>query len=287
MVLNAEFIAITLSFLCAMTSSFTSLILKKYSSFGAINSNLIRLSSAAFFFLLLSIPYIFTEDFWQVIPVLHWLIIAIIIGLAIGDTLYIKSLHYIEISRATAIASIYPLFVGLWGYYMGENMKITRIIGIFLIIMSIWFSTNFSIRKLPEIGVLYALATALSWSIGIILVKMYIDNLNVILANALRYPFIIPFMLIRYLFDKGELYNMKRIPRKTFFMLVLSGILTVISNIMMVFSLQIADASLVSPIIATQPVQTTILAYLLIKEKVSSRVLFSILLLVLGTIILF
>ena len=285
--LGTRLIAIILSFLCATTSSFVSLILKKYSGYGALNANLIRLTATSIFFIILSIPYIASPNvFIEVFPVLAWLIIAIIVGLAIGDTLYIKSLQYIEISRATAIASVYPLFIGFWGYFAGEDITIYRLTGIFMIIISIWLSTNFSFRKIPEKGVVYALATAIAWSIGIILVRLYIDDLNIIVANALRYPFVIPFMLIKYFLDKGDKNRIFNVSRRALGMLILSGGLTVVSNIMLVYSLQIAEASLVSPIVATQPIQTSILAYILMREKISLRVVISIILLTFGTIVL-
>ncbi|OYT30553.1 MAG: hypothetical protein B6U94_06580 [Thermofilum sp. ex4484_79] len=284
--LHENFIAVALSFVCAVLNSFGALVLKKCTHFGAFESNFIRLSVTTLIFILLSIPYATKDEINRILPVLIWLALAVIIGLAIGDTFYIKSLQYIGVTRTAAISSVYPLFVGIWGYFAGEKITIFRTLGIFLIVASIWLSTNFSFNRCPETGVILSLGAAVSWAIGIVLIRTYIGGLNVIVANAMRYPFAIPFMLLLLMVNKDKFSNLRKMPREDYIMLTFSGVLTVVSNILFVYSLQIAEASLVSPIVATQPILTSLLAYAILKENINCRVWLSVFLLMVGTILL-
>ena len=107
-----------------------------------------------------------------------------IIGLGLGDTLYMVSLKLMGVSRAVPITCTYPLFNILWAVLLiGEKLTLFRVLGALIIFSGIWLlsygkgnshgegQSRFLFR-----GLLAALVTAILWSISIALMGIAVNE---------------------------------------------------------------------------------------------------------------
>lgn len=246
--------------------------------------NILRSTFALILFWIFSIPFINPIEIHKAINVLPGLALAIFIGMAIGDTCYIQSLKYIKVSRATAIASIYPLFITAWCYLLREEITWNKLLGALLMILAVWIASkekalvskdNVANENIIK-GTIFALLTALFWAIGISLVRIFIDEVNVMLINAMRYPFVIVPLLLYNLLTKRKIKDLICLPKRVYLFTFLAGLFTVFSNGLLCLSLQLMEASLASPIFSSQPVLTTLLAVIILKEKPTISIIVSV-----------
>ncbi len=253
--------------------------------------NLLRILFAIFFFWIFSLPSLNESELRIAFSVLPGLILAIILGITIGDTLYIKSLKFIEVSRATVISSIYPIFVTLWGYFLGENITFYRLMGTIIMIFAVWLASKSESSGITKgdlsKGVSLAILAAFMWSLGIILVRIFIDNANVFLINALRYPFaVLPLFTYFIIFSKSSFTQIFKVEKRVFVEILITGFYTALANGLLCLSLQLVEASLASPIFSLQPILTSILAVIVLKERLSLSLIISIVLATIGMWIL-
>ncbi|HUE75196.1 MAG TPA: GRP family sugar transporter, partial [Chloroflexota bacterium] len=124
------------------------------------------------------------------------LLTSMVFGLALGDTLYFRSMHLIGVSRAMPISASYPLLTTLIaGPLLGEAIGGRTLIGVVLVIAGVYLvAVPSKSRDRPVesqssgLGVGLALAASVCWSISTILMKPALDDIDAIVANAMRLP---------------------------------------------------------------------------------------------------
>jgi DME family drug/metabolite transporter len=108
-------------------------------------------------------------------------VISGLIGLGIGDTLYMVGLKSVGVSRAVPLASTYPLFSLLWAtFLLGQPVTLSAFLGALSILLGILLlsrgkdkSTNSAAdNKLWRRGIVLSLATAVVWSVSITLMDV-------------------------------------------------------------------------------------------------------------------
>ncbi|MEM3153470.1 MAG: DMT family transporter, partial [Candidatus Bathyarchaeia archaeon] len=66
-----------------------------------------------------------------------------IIGLGLGDTLYMNSLEILGVARAVPITCTYPLFSLVWAFlFAGETITLPVVFGTVAIVFGIWLLTS-------------------------------------------------------------------------------------------------------------------------------------------------
>jgi DME family drug/metabolite transporter len=65
-----------------------------------------------------------------------------IIGLGIGDTLYMVGLNSVGVARAVPLATTYQLFSLVWAVMLGEPVTVTAVLGACVILLGIWLLTK-------------------------------------------------------------------------------------------------------------------------------------------------
>jgi DME family drug/metabolite transporter len=71
-----------------------------------------------------------------------------VIGLGLGDTLYMNSLEILGVARAVPITCTYPLFSLVWAFlFAGETITPEVVLGAAAIVFGIWL---ISISKMDE-----------------------------------------------------------------------------------------------------------------------------------------
>jgi DME family drug/metabolite transporter len=121
-----------------------------------------------------------------------------IIGLGLGDTLYMVSLKSIGVVRAVPITCTYPLFNLLWTALLGEEqITLSVVLGAVAIVLGIWLLSQDNETKNSAMsgntlikGVAFALATAVFWSVSITMINVAVKETgsldNALAINTVR-----------------------------------------------------------------------------------------------------
>lgn len=223
-----------------------------------------------------------------------------IVGLFLGDTLYMMSLALIGVSRAVPISCIYPLFATFFAVlFLGEQVTFFLLLGTIIIIVGTWLvsqektESSSITKKVLFKGVSIALATAIVWSVSIILMDHALElsqtasldsafavNTARVSAAALTLLALSPLIDRQFRFTK--------LKRKTWFALALGGIVALgLGWFLLAVSLSQIEASRAVPISSVSPLFAMLVGAFLLKEKVTTRIFVGSVLIVLGIAIVF
>lgn len=132
---------------------------------------------------------------------------------------------------------------------------------------------------------LYALLSALFAALTAIFAKIGVKGLDSNLATAIRTTVVL-FLTWGIVLAAGQLHDLRTVSKTSWIFLLLSGLATGLSWLCYFKALSIGDVSRVAPIDKLSVVFTMILAFCLLKEPVSLKVLIGCALIVAGSIIL-
>lgn len=131
----------------------------------------------------------------------------------------------------------------------------------------------------------YAILSAIFAALTAIFAKIGVSNINSNLATAIR-TLVILFITWAIAFATVPLRDIKDISRQSLLFLILSGLATGFSWLFYFKALQVGDASKVAPVDKLSVVFTIILAFVLLGEPVSSKVIVGGLLILAGSLVL-
>jgi drug/metabolite transporter, DME family len=119
-----------------------------------------------------------------------------LIAIAVGDTLYIKSLTFIDVSRAFPIGQCtFPVLTMIVAIFLlDESFSWFNTLGGALVLMGLYMvailgkrtATSSASAKDDIRGVLLALAAALAWTAGAIALKLGVPEIDAFIAAAIR-----------------------------------------------------------------------------------------------------
>jgi DME family drug/metabolite transporter len=234
-----------------------------------------------------------------------WVLAAVIVsgvlGLGIGDTLYMFGLKSIGISRAVPLASSYPLFSLVWSVFLlGQPLSLTALAGAAVILVGIWLLSS---QKIPEesavrgrkvwLGAAMCLGTALVWSISLMLMDLAVTSSTVTGLSAnyavvtLRIVSVALFLLVLAPFlDRNR--GFLKIKPRTIVLLCIGGLVANgLGWLLMNYSfLNISEAQAV-PISSTSPLFATLAGFLFFQEKASAKTVLGAVAIVVGIVLIF
>lgn len=132
---------------------------------------------------------------------------------------------------------------------------------------------------------LYALLSALFAALTAICAKVGVKDVDSNLATAIRTSVIL-LLTWGIVIASGHLSEIKAVPRYTWIFLLLSGISTGLSWLFYFKAIQLGDVSRVAPVDKLSVVLTIILAFVLLKEPVSPKVIAGGILITAGSILM-
>jgi DME family drug/metabolite transporter len=203
-----------------------------------------------------------------------------IIGLGVGDTLYMVSLKMVGVARAVPITCTYPLFTLLFAFTLaGQPPALTVSLGAVLIVVGIWLvsierdSNATASRKLLLFGVVMGLATAMLWAVSITMMNLAV-NYNRQLDSALAVNTIrVTTMGATFAASAPLLYKrhrLTRMSRKTVLFLIAGGLVALgLGWFFLSYSLTVTDESRAVPISSVTPLFSTLTAVLLFHERIT------------------
>lgn len=202
-----------------------------------------------------------------------------LIAIAVGDTIYIKSLTFIDVSRAFPIGQctfpVLTMFVAI--FLLEEPFSWYNVFGGFLVLTGIYMiailgkrtTTSPASARNDTRGVLLALAAALAWTAGAVALKLGVPETDPFIAAAIRINVsaiaLTGFVLCRnrpwdLLFNK---YGMSNI-----MMAAAAGVLTYgIAAVGYVWAMQLIGAGKTVLITAAAPLFILPLSILLLRER--------------------
>lgn len=208
-----------------------------------------------------------------------------IIGLGVGDTLYMVGLKLVGVARAVPITCTYPLFNLLWAFFLkGEQISLPITVGAFTIVFGIWLlsseeNTNVAVIEKKSLlkGVGASLGAAISWSISISLINLAVTqpetgSLDHALAiNTLRVMAVALFLLVvSPIIDRK--FGFLKIQKKTLAALIFGGLVALgLGWFFLTYSFINTLESRAVPISSTTPLFSTLSAIIFLHEKVTAK----------------
>jgi DME family drug/metabolite transporter len=206
-----------------------------------------------------------------------------VIGLGVGDTLYMVSLKSIGVGRAVPITCTYPLFNLLWAVFLvGERVTLPIVVGAVAIVFGIWMLGQHQEVNMVETkekvwfkGVGLALATAVVWSVSITMINLAVkeapDLDHALAINTVRLLGIAASLLAVSPFIDRSLGFLK-MNRSTMFALIAGGIVALgVGWFFLTYSFTETLESRAVPISSTTPLFSTLAAIALLHEKITAK----------------
>lgn len=222
-----------------------------------------------------------------------------LIGLGIGDTLYMVSLKSIGVSRAVPITCTYPLFTILWAIVLvGEPVTLSVVFGAFAIVFGVWLLSREKNRgnggaekKIPSKGVAIALAAAIIWSVGITMINIAMkeapDIDHAYSLNILRVVVAAVLMTVAApIIDRN--LGFTGIGRKNVLALIAGGIVALgFGWFLLTYSFIYTLETQAVPISSTTPLFSTFVGATFLHEKLTAKGALGSIIVVLGVFIIF
>ena len=218
--------------------------------------------------------------------------------------MYMMSLALIGVSRAVPISCAYPLFTTFFAVlFLGEQVTFFLLLGTMVIIVGAWLvsqertGSSSVTRSVLLKGVSIALATAIVWSVSIILMdhalelsqmvsKMAPIDSAFVVNTARMSATVLAFLALSPLIDRQ--FRFMKLKRKTWIILALGGIVALgLGWILLAVSLSQIEASRAVPISSVTPLFATLVGAFFLKEKVTVKIFVGSVLIVLGTLVVF
>jgi DME family drug/metabolite transporter len=249
-----------------------------------VSANIIRLTCTAVVLLALLVVLGKTEVIMSLPQnVIVLAIVSGVIGLGVGDTLYMMSLRDVGVARAVPITCTYPLFNLLWAVLLaGEAVTFPVVLGAVIIVLGIWLlsqagqtgESKLQTRTLYK-GLTLALATAVVWSVSIAMINMAVMEtpdldhaLAIIVVRVMAVA--VTFFAVSPVMDRG--LGFLKMNRKTIATLITGGIVALgLGWFFLSYSFVETLESRAVPISSTTPLFSTLTSIVLLHEKVTAK----------------
>jgi drug/metabolite transporter (DMT)-like permease len=129
------------------------------------------------------------------VEVVAVVVVSGVVGLGLGDTLYMVGLKSVGVARAVPLAATYPLFSLVWStLLLGQPVTWAAVFGTLVILLGIWLlsrekadSTVHFRGKFMLTGVAASLLTAVVWSVSIALMDFAVTMPGVVSSLEANY----------------------------------------------------------------------------------------------------
>lgn len=206
-----------------------------------------------------------------------YLAISGIVGIAIGDSLFFKSLQYLGAKTQVVFFLLGQIFTMLLSLlFLGELLSVAQYIGatilLFGVTVVIWRKQEDHPNKIA--GIIYGLLSILCFSASSILVKIAIADVEVITASFYRMVFgtivTLAFGLVSQNLSSW-IAPLKQNRRLLTLFVLNVAVITYGGFLLSIVAIKYISVSLASVLSTTEPIFAIVLAYVINKEPVSKR----------------
>lgn len=275
---------------CAPLWAISSIMLKSQTDkLDAIKINALRGIAASVFLIVAAVIFVGVGQLATLsLSAAIYLHLSVLIGLVLGDTLYIKGMGIVGASKALPISIVYPIFVLPFSVTIGgESLSVLAIGGIFITAVGLYLITKpergsirlaGAARRRYWQGVLFIFGAALCWAIGTTMLGFAMTGLNSLLAGAIRMPFMTLVLFAIIYFRKGDIRPWS-VGLSSFTILSLSGIIGIgFGGVLFMLGVRYAGAARSAILSSTAPLFGVPLSMVMLRERITLKI-------VLGTIL--
>ena len=201
---------------------------------------------------------------------------------------YFKALDLGTVSKVTPVdKTSIVLTLILSSLFLNEKITTIKIISIVFILLGTFLTIKKESKDSKDNRwILYAILTAVFTSTTTILSKIGIENTNTTLITFLRTVVVLIILTTITLFKKKYKY-IKDIKKRSWLFIILSGLSTSLSWLFYFKALALGEASIVFPIEKLSLVVSILISIIFLKEKVSKKQITGIIIIIIGTSLLF
>ncbi|MDY3869103.1 MAG: DMT family transporter [Pyramidobacter sp.] len=212
------------------------------------------------------------------------LMLSTVLGVAVGDTLYFKSISKIGAGKAAALTSTYPLYtVFLSWLLMGEGLSIWGVLGVVSVVAGLMLLCLFReqnagsgygnqpVRK----GLLTGIGAGLCWGIGLVVIRWVTVRTGISAASVTFWRALAVFLTTwpAYLRERRELGTSEPLvdfkDKKSFLMVGAGVFVLALPSWFVSQALSHIPAAMVTPITGSSPVVAALLGFFFFREKIS------------------
>jgi len=225
-----------------------------------------------------------------------------LVGLGVGDTLYMYALKSIGVARAVPLATSYPLFSLVWAtFFLGQAVTVPAVVGTVVILIGIWLLSREKIEskfhvygKVELTGVAVSLLAALAWSVSITMMDFAVTMPGVVSGLPVNYAIVtvritgMALVLLALAPVLDRRHGFLKLSWKAVVLLCVGGIVANgLGWLLMNYSfLNIAEAQAV-PISSTTPLFSALAGFAFFHEKITRDNTLGAVLVVAGVVLIF
>jgi DME family drug/metabolite transporter len=236
------------------------------------------------------------------VQVIAVVVVSGVIGLGVGDTLYMVGLKSVGVARAVPLAATYPLFSLLWAtLLLGEPVTAAAVAGTVVILLGILLlsreggdSTIHFRGRAVAWGVAASLLTAFVWSVSITLMDFAVTMPGVVSGLGANYAVVtvriagmaLLMLALAPLLDRK--HGFLKLSWRTAALLCVGGLVANgLGWLLMNYSFLNIAVSQAVPISSTTPLFSTLAGFLFFREKLTRDNTLGAVLVVAGVVLIF
>jgi len=272
----------------------TSLILKSLSErYPAALITAIRCAVAGLFFWAW-LPFAGPLSNYATVTPTEWLLLigSVVLGIVIGDQLYLHAMKEIGVSRTMALVGTFPITTLFWEQLLLDlPTSKTFVIGCLLaasgvIVLSYQSHQNKDPKAEKPVnlkrGIILSLSAAMFWGLSTTLLKPAVVHLTSVQANSVRLPLVTLCLLGVWRLNKGR-GKLRDIDKKALLLIAASGLLGMgIGSFFYLEAVVHIGPAKTATLSAITPVLSLTMAVLFLKEQFTFRLLLGVALCVTG-----
>ncbi len=250
---------------------------------GGLLLNLLRLLISAPFYL----PVLLIFGVPELTPFqILIIVLSSLSGFVVGDYFFFSSMKLMGVSRSVVIVTMYPLWViALGHFWLGRVITVLTLIGAVLIILAvIIISVEKEEIQFNYLGVIYAFISQILWALAVVSIDWLLTGIPVLQVTGLRIVSGAMLISLALPWSTGVIKTLKR--KDWVFVTLVAVLGTVVAQYTFTMAIKFAGSAIASPVAETSPLLATVLAKIFLKERVSSKLLLSIALMVAGVMVL-
>ncbi|MBI3953899.1 MAG: DMT family transporter [Chloroflexi bacterium] len=204
-----------------------------------------------------------------------------LVAIVFGDTLYFIALRRLDASQAFPIStSVLPVFTFvLAAVFLGETGSIKTYLGVILVIGGIYLVSSprergllpRGLAGLDRRGLLLVLVAGVFWATSLIILRSALQDVNVIVANALRISFV-ALLLTALALPQLRRVDPRRLGPRPLLLAAATGILDFgVSGALFLTAIKLAGAAKTAVLTSLSPLFLVAFALVFLKEPVTRR----------------
>ena len=213
----------------------------------------------------------------------------LVIGMAIGETMYLAAIKEIGVSRAMAMSGTFPLATFFFEWVLLQNPFSRRFFfGICLVAVGVIFLSSRARQHSGEhpdrlaLGMFLALFACLLWGLSTVMLKPAIANLTSVQANSVRVPITAALLFLARAWT-GPVMRIRDIQRRSLFIVAASGIVGVGAGSMLyLMAISRIGPAKMATLASVSPVLGLVMAVIFLKEKLTPQLVIGVVLCVAG-----